>query len=201
MALLDQAIELSLTAHVGQTDEDGLPHIIHALEVMFGVKRIFETSEEKLDYTLDELMIAAVLHDTVEDTFVTLPMIEVQFGKRIRDLVDGVTRRGLGKTETKEFYRDFIYRAKTNPGCRIIKVADLMHNYGRSHKIKKASWREKLAFKYSIALRVLNDANEPTWEQASYAVQYTESIPHYFIADPNGKKIEITEEDFNKRTA
>src|SRR5579863_4082397 len=137
MALLDQAIELAVTAHVGQTDEDGLPHIIHALEVMFGVKKIFETTEDKLDYTLEELMIAAVLHDTVEDTFVTLALIEVQFGKRIRDLVDGVTRRGLGKNDTKEFYRDFIYRAKTNPGTRIIKIADLMHNFGRAHKIKK----------------------------------------------------------------
>lgn len=200
MALLDQAVELALTAHVGQTDEDGLPHIIHALEVMFGVKKIFETSE-KLDYTLEELMIAAVLHDTVEDTFVTLSLIQVQFGVRIRDLVDGVTRRGLGKTETKEFYRDFIYRAKTNPGARIIKIADLMHNAGRAHKIKKASWRDKLVFKYGIALRVLNDSDEPTWEQASYSVQYEDAVAHYFIADPNGKKVEITEEEFNKRTA
>jgi GTP diphosphokinase / guanosine-3',5'-bis(diphosphate) 3'-diphosphatase len=201
MSLLTQALELAITAHAGQTDEDGMPHIIHALEVMFGVKKIFETSEEKLDYTLEELMIAAVLHDTVEDTFVTLALIEVQFGKVVRDLVDGVTRRGLGKNETKEFYRDFIYRTKTNPGSRIIKLADLTHNYGRCFKIKKASWREKLMFKYFVALRVLNDTDQPTWEQASVSVQYDGSTPHYFIADPNGKKTEMTEEEFLKSKA
>jgi (p)ppGpp synthase/HD superfamily hydrolase len=202
MALLDQAIELALTAHVGQTDEDGLPHIVHALEVMFGVKKILETSEEKLDYTLEELMIAAVLHDTVEDTFVTLALIEVQFGKRIRDLVDGVTRRGLGKGETKEFYRDFIYRTKTNPGSRIIKIADLTHNYGRCFKIKKASWRDKLEFKYSAALAVLNNSDEPSWERASgYGIrELPDNAMHYYIADPNGKKIEVTEAEFKTLT-
>jgi (p)ppGpp synthase/HD superfamily hydrolase len=200
MALLDQAIELAVTAHVGQTDEDGMPHIVHALEVMFGAKKAFEaTTAEKPDYTVEELMIAAVLHDTVEDTFVTLGLIEMQFGKRVRDLVDGVTRRGLGKGETKEPYRDFIYRAKENPGSRIIKIADLVHNYGRSFKIKKASWRDKLMFKYFVALRVLNDADQPTWEQASVSVQYDGPTPHYFIADPNGKKVEISEEEFKVR--
>jgi (p)ppGpp synthase/HD superfamily hydrolase len=201
MSRLDQAIELAVTAHVGQTDEDGLPHIIHALEVMFGAKRAYEAIiAEKPDFTLEDLMIAAVLHDTVEDSFVTLSLIEVQFGKAVRDMVDGVTRRGLGKGETKEFYRDFIYRTKTNPGSRVIKIADLTHNYGRAHTIKKASWRDKLLFKYRIALSVLNDANQPTWEQASYFVVYDSNdprnTPHYFIADPNGKKTEIAEEEF-----
>jgi (p)ppGpp synthase/HD superfamily hydrolase len=208
MSLLDQAIELAVTAHAGQTDEDGMPRVIHALEVMFGAKKAIETSrtyeghsaQETPNYTgtVEDLMIAAVLHDTVEDSFVTLPLIEVQFGKHVRDMVDGVTRRGLGKGETKEFYRDFIYRAKTNPGSRIIKIADLMHNYGRSHKIKKASWRNKLMFKYNVALSVLKDADQPTWEQASSSVQLDGSHARYFIADPDGKRIEVAEEEFRR---
>ena len=226
---LEKAIELAVRAHSGQMDEDGMPHIVHCIEVMLATKRAvvginFGTenpgklremgfnlsegnnesdTEEAAKQLLNELMIAAVLHDTVEDTFVTLDFIEASFGKNVRDLVDGVSRRGKG--ETKESYRDFLYRAKQTPGSRLIKVADLTHNFGRSSQIKKASWRDKLQLKYSTALRVLNDSDQPTWEQASSSVNWDISqpgpnIPHYFIADPNGKKIEVTEAEFKSLT-
>jgi GTP diphosphokinase / guanosine-3',5'-bis(diphosphate) 3'-diphosphatase len=207
MSRLDDAIQLAVTAHAGQIDEDGFPHIVHALEVMFRAKEWGEADIQmgrSLPYSLDDLMVAAVLHDTVEDTFVTLDLIRVQFGKDVADMVDGVTRRGLGKDETKEFYRDFIYRTKTNLGSHIIKLCDLQHNLSRAANIKKASWRNKLAFKYAVAETILNDEGEPlmTWEQASAVVQRDDegNALHYFIADPNGKKIEVTEEEFKTLT-
>jgi (p)ppGpp synthase/HD superfamily hydrolase len=203
MSRLDDAIQLAVTAHVGQVDDDGFPHIVHALEVMFRVKEYGEAdiqAGKSMPYSLEDLMVAAVLHDTVEDTFITLDLIRAQFGKDVADMVDGVTRRGLGKNETKEFYRDFIYRAKANPGSHIIKLCDLQHNLHRAPKIKKASWRNKLLFKYTVAEAVLNDANQPTWEQASYHVAMDGETPHYFIGDPNGKKIEVTEEEFKTLT-
>jgi (p)ppGpp synthase/HD superfamily hydrolase len=221
MNLLEKAIELAVRAHSGQMDEDGLPHIVHCLEVMLATKRLAEAdgglsfggnndadAEEAFQLLLIKLMTAAVLHDTVEDTFVTLDFIEQTFGKDVRDLVDGVSRRsteGDYGRGTKESYRDFIYRAKQTPGSRLIKIADLNHNYGRSSKIKKASWREKLQLKYSTAIRVLNDNDQPTWEQASSSVDWDISkpgpnIPHYFVADPNGKKIEVTEAEFKSLT-
>jgi (p)ppGpp synthase/HD superfamily hydrolase len=206
MSRLDDAIQLAVTAHTGQVDEDGFPHMIHALEVMFLAKKWGEADivqDRSLPYTLEDLMIAAVLHDTVEDTFVTLDLIRVQFGKDVADMVDGVTRRGLGDGETKEFYRDFIYRAKANLGSCVIKLCDLQHNLSRAPKIKRASWRDKLVFKYSAALAVLNDLDGLTWEQASAFVQRDDegNALRYFLADPNGKKIDVPEGAFTALTA
>jgi (p)ppGpp synthase/HD superfamily hydrolase len=220
MNLLEKAIELAVRAHAGQQDEDSMPHVVHCIEVMLATKRATEISgtfnhgmlremgfnlpawnnepdaDEAAKQLLNELMIAAVLHDTIEDTFVTLDVIEEMFGKNVRDLVDGVSRR-VSPDGTKESYRDFIYRAKQIPGSRLIKIADLNHNYGRSSKIKKASWRDKLQYKYRIALSVLNDVDEPTWEQVSAFAKFDGGTDrHYFVADPNGKQIEITEEEF-----
>jgi GTP diphosphokinase / guanosine-3',5'-bis(diphosphate) 3'-diphosphatase len=213
MNLLEKAIDLAVRSHSGQVDEDGMPHIIHCFEVFRRVQEMFDSGPQHLvskpsHYTVEELLIAAILHDTVEDTSVTLDQIEQNFGKNVREIVDSVTRRTTKgeyshAPETKEFYRDFIYRAKENEGGTIVKIADLMHNLSRVPKIKKASWKDKLQFKYSIALRVLNGADQPTWEQASYFVQYDNTLtgtPHYFIADPNGKKIEISEAEFKTLT-
>src|SRR5271156_4887826 len=205
MSLLEKAIQLAVKAHAGQMDEDGYPHIVHCFGVFHQVQVMFKEREARVTppiekYTQDEILLAAILHDTVEDTFVTLDMIEQEFGKNVRDIVDSVTRRGTKEGETKEFYRDFIYRAKSNEGGLVVKIADLIHNFGRSNKIKKASWQNKLQFKYGIALSVLNDVDQPTWEQASASVTQDDTT-HYFIADPNGKKTEVTEQEFRAMDA
>jgi (p)ppGpp synthase/HD superfamily hydrolase len=206
MSLLEKAVELAVRAHAGQVDEDGMPHIIHCFEVFRRVQEMFDGMSYDLrptlaKYTQEEVLIAAILHDTVEDTSVTLDQIEHEFGKNVRDIVDSVSRRSTKgeynhAPETKEFYRDFIYRAQGNEGGLIVKIADLSHNLSRAPKIKKASWRNKLEFKYRIALIVLNDVCQPSWEEASYSVQHDGTVAHYFVADPNGKKIEISEEEF-----
>jgi (p)ppGpp synthase/HD superfamily hydrolase len=208
MDKLTEAIALAVAAHEKQKlDEDGMPHVVHCMEVMLKVKkwceehttsvRIFDPAAAALKkYTLEELLIGAILHDTVEDSegMVTLKLIEDKFGMKVRWLVDGLTRRGLGAGETKETYRDFIYRAKKDPGTALIKSADLEHNRGRAFRIKSASWRMKLEFKYGVAMRVLSSDN-PTWEQASMTATYGDGGDHFYIADPNGKRIEITKDE------
>jgi (p)ppGpp synthase/HD superfamily hydrolase len=199
MSRLESAILLATTAHQGQIDEDGLPHIVHSLEVMFAVKRDFENRGENVpyingeDYSLEELMIAAVLHDVPEDTTTSLEDIRRDFGHKVACAVNGVTRRHID-ADTKETYRDFIYRAAKWPASKLLKIADLGVNRHRTHKIKKASWRNKLEYKYDIALRVLLAEEPVTWEQVSW--NFSDS--KYFMADPNGKKIEISEEEFKK---
>lgn len=201
MTNLEQAIQLAVKAHTGQVDEDGMPHIVHCFTVMANVQK--EANHTAIEgISIGELLIAAILHDVVEDTSVTLADIRAMFGVHpeggktigevVAEIVDGVSRR---KDET---YKDFIYRAKKHPGARLLKIADLLANMGRLDKIspKKASWRNKLEFKYATALKVLNDIDEPTWEQASYSVTTEGPHSHYFVADPNGKQIEVTEEEF-----
>jgi (p)ppGpp synthase/HD superfamily hydrolase len=208
MDKLTEAIALAVAAHQNQKlDEDGMPHIVHCMEVMLKVKkwceehtnaiRIFYPAANALaKYTLEELLIGAILHDTVEDSegLVTLKLIEDKFGMKVRWLVDGLTRRGLDAGETKETYKDFIYRAKKDPGTMLIKNADLEHNRGRAFRIKSASWRSKLEFKYGVAMRVLSSDpdDQPTWEQASASWIMGDDGEHFYIADPNGKRIEIT---------
>lgn len=203
-----KALALAVEAHKNQKlDEDGMPHFVHCMEVTLKVKkwceehsrseRIFHPAARALEfYTLEELLIAAILHDAVEDSegLVTLSVILEQFGEKVHRLVDGVTRRGLGEGEVKETYRDFIYRAKTDPGVALIKSADLEHNRGRAFHIKQARWREKLTFKYGVAMRVLSTDpdDQPTWEQASATWVNGDDGEHFYIADPNGKRIEIT---------
>src|SRR5271166_1421694 len=210
---LERAIALAVAAHKhNKLDEDGMPHIVHCMEVMLKVKkwceehqrseRIFYPAARALKlYTLEELLIAAILHDAVEDSegLVTLSLILSEYGEKVHRLVDGLTRRGLGEGEEKEFYRDFIYRAKTDPGTLLIKSADLEHNRSRSFHIKQARWRDKLTFKYSTAMRVLNtdpDDQQVTWEQASTTWINGNDGEHFYIADPNGKRIELSKTEF-----
>ncbi len=223
---LEAAVRLATYAHAGQIDEDGCPHLQHSLEVMFAVKRDFESREENIpyingeDYSLEELMIAAVLHDVIEDTSLTHEDIVRDFGTKIAGIVDGVTRRhgdplcklANCQEHSKETYRDFIYRSAKSPAAKIIKVADLGVNRRRTSTLpeSKAKWRNKLEYKYDIALRVLLAEVETSWEEASWEWEATKEeiaavdkyplMGHakgrYFVADPNGKRVEITEDQF-----
>jgi guanosine-3',5'-bis(diphosphate) 3'-pyrophosphohydrolase len=195
---LEAAIQLAVRAHEGQVDEDGMPHIVHCFEVFHRVQEMFSGMHREAPklskYTMEELLIAAILHDTVEDSkgYVTLARVEAEFGINVREIVDSVTRRGEG--DAKEFYRDFIYRADENEGGKLVKIADLHHNLSRTPKIKQAKWKAKLEFKYSTAESVLNDVDRPTWEAASMSARYVGPHATITIADPNGKKIEISQE-------
>ena len=76
---------------------------------------------------------------------------------------------------------------------------------GRLPGIKVASprWHAKLDYKYHIALKVLNDTDEPTWEEASWQGQNDPGGKmRYYVADPNGKRTETTLEviqEFSKK--
>lgn len=206
MTRLEKAILIAVIAHQGQIDDDGQPHIVHSLEVMFAVKRELEAFPDFLPegYTVEDMLIAAVLHDVVEDTATSLDDIRREFGDKVADAVDGVTRRhgdplcklANCKEHSKEFYRDFIYRAAEKPASKLLKTADLGVNRKRTHTIpeSKSKWRAKLEYKYDISLRVLFAEEPITWEQASWQF----SNGKYFVADPNGKKIEITQERFKE---
>ena len=78
-SLLDRAIEFAVRAHAGtERRGKGFPYIVHPMEAMEIVATM--TSDQ-------ELLAAAALHDTVEDTAVTLAEIRAQFGDRIAELV------------------------------------------------------------------------------------------------------------------
>lgn len=80
MTVFEKATLFAVNAHAGQARKSkGTPYILHPLEAATIVGRI--TKDE-------EVMAAAVLHDTLEDTSVTKAELEKEFGKRIADLVE-----------------------------------------------------------------------------------------------------------------
>jgi (p)ppGpp synthase/HD superfamily hydrolase len=131
--LLDSAIALAKVAHTGQTDKAGKPYFSHPLRVMDGVT----TYEEKM---------VAILHDTVEDTDITLDKLrELGFPETVIAAVDAIT-----KPKQSEPYETYIERVSQNQIARRVKVADLKDNLDLSripnptqkdyHRCEKYRW-------------------------------------------------------------
>ena len=162
MSLLEHAIRDALDAHRGQMDKIGLPYILHPLQVMFAVVEAYKLHPLS-EYTLEELMIAALLHDVVEDTHVTLENLVTTYGHRIAGLVDGVTRREAtlrgGKfLSHRETYHEFILRAAKDPGSRFLKRVDIKINLGRLHSLPPEE--QSISKRYERALVTLDDKGD-----------------------------------------
>lgn len=121
----EDAIIFAMKVHEGQTRRDGTPYIYHPLRVA-----------SKL--TCTELKIAAVLHDVVEDTEVTLDEIIEKFDYWTADCVDALTRR------EGESYSAFIDRVVEHGVAHLIKTQDILDNSG-SHSTASQLARYKLA--------------------------------------------------------
>lgn len=126
---IKQAIAIATKAHEGQLRKTGEPYITHPLAVM----KILQ------EWNMDEdSVIAGVLHDTVEDTEVTLKDIEEQFGKDVAFLVNGVTKLGKARSdmknldeylpETSDNLLKLLIATGQDIRVLIIKLADRLHN-------------------------------------------------------------------------
>lgn len=110
--------------HEGQTRKSGEPYILHPLNVAY------ITAEYRLDY---ETICAALLHDVVEDTEMTLEQISEIFGKRIAMLVDGVTKITNMSFNSKNEEEIANVNKILQSMCKdirilFIKLADRLHN-------------------------------------------------------------------------
>lgn len=114
MATLETALQLAAAAHSGQQDKAGRPYILHPIRVMLSVK----TNEEQ---------IAAILHDTVEDTAVTFEQLsESGFSAEIIGAVRALTKLdGESRVEAAR-------RAVKHPIARQVKLADVKDNMDMS---------------------------------------------------------------------
>lgn len=116
MEKLSQAIALAVRAHDGQFDKAGFPYIAHPFRVM----EILHMQGRD-----EEMLTAAILHDTVEDTAVTLDEIQSRFGYEVKRLVDAVSRR----KDEGESYNQFIDRVRVSgPKAIALKLADISDN-------------------------------------------------------------------------
>lgn len=124
-----EAVEMAKAAHDGQFRKTGEPYIIHPM----AVKKILE------EWHMDEdTIIAGILHDTVEDTDVTLNDIREKFGETVAFLVDGVTKLSTARNgmrdidtylpETKDNFLRLMIALGADIRVLIIKLADRLHN-------------------------------------------------------------------------
>ena len=106
---IEAARALAAKAHEGQTDKAGLPYITHP-------RRVAERCASP------EAKVVGWLHDTVEDTALTVQDIAAQFGPETAAAVDALSRRD------GEAWADHIERVAADPMARQVKICDLIDN-------------------------------------------------------------------------
>ncbi|HEY4624762.1 MAG TPA: bifunctional (p)ppGpp synthetase/guanosine-3',5'-bis(diphosphate) 3'-pyrophosphohydrolase, partial [Blastococcus sp.] len=122
LVLLQRAYDVAEAAHAGQKRKSGDPYITHPLAVATVLAGL------GMDTTT---LVAALLHDTVEDTGATLETITTEFGSEVAHLVDGVTKIDkvkLGDAAQAETIRKMIVAMARDPRVLVIKLADRLHN-------------------------------------------------------------------------
>lgn len=134
---------LAVAAHLGQVDKAGNPYIDHPRAVAALV------AEHG-----DHAVMAALLHDVVEDTPITLDHLRAAgFPDEVVAAIDSVTRRA------GESYLGMVRRASADPLGRLIKLADNQHNSDETRlALLDAETAGRLRAKYARAREILNGA-------------------------------------------
>jgi GTP pyrophosphokinase len=137
--LLSRAYAVADRWHAGQTRKSGAPYITHPLAVAILLAEI------GMDTTT---LVAALLHDTVEDTGLTIGEVKAEFGAEVAVLVDGVTKLDgsrWGDHAEAETFRKMIVAASIDLRVLVIKMADRVHNLRTLAAHPKREKRERIA--------------------------------------------------------
>ncbi len=175
------AYEMARMAHSGQFRRDGSPYVTHCIAA----------ADISVDIGLDEdSIIAALLHDVIEDTSLTHEDIARQFGPAVADIVEGVTKLTRVQYTSKEDeqaenLRKMLLAMAKDIRVILIKIADRLHNMRtmayQSPEKQKAKSLETMEIYAPIAHRL--GMQRAKWELEDLALQYL---------DPEGYK-EITD--------
>lgn len=193
---IDEAFELADTAHADQKRVSGEPYIMHPLAV----------AQIIADLQMDsEGIMAALLHDVVEDTEYTLEDITMLFGEEVAFLVDGVTKLGKIDYKTKEDqqlenYRKMILAMAKDVRVVVIKLGDRLHNMRtlgamRPDKQQRIA-RETLEIFAPLAHRL--GMFTVKWELEDLSFRYLEPECYYDLVEQLKVKRKIREEIVNQ---
>ena len=170
------AYEYARDHHGSQMRKDGSPYITHPLQVAQIV------AETRLD---SESIIAAILHDCIEDTDSTYDDVAKKFGTTVADIVDGVTKLtkmqySTMEEEQMENLRKMLFAMSKDIRVILIKIADRLHNmrtmeYQTPEKQKKKAF-ETMEIYAPIAHRL--GMQKMKWELEDLSLKYLDPISY-----------------------
>lgn len=190
-----KAFKLADKAHEGQLRASGEPYIMHPLAVAGILAHL------QIDHIT---LMAALMHDVVEDTSYSKEDLEKMFGSEVAFLVDGVTKLNQFQYETKEDrqmenYRKMILAMAKDVRVVVIKLGDRLHNmrtlkHMRSDKQKRIA-KETLEIFAPLAHRL--GIFNVKWELEDLSFRYLEPEKYYDLVDQMKQKRQAREDIVN----
>lgn len=144
--LTNKAMRIAYNAHHGQLDYNGIPYIFHPIHLA-------EQMEDEISCC------AALLHDVVEDTAVTLDDLRREFPGEVVAVVALLTH-GQEEEQNSTSYFDYIRAIRQNPIAKKVKLADLAHNSDQTRCVGSSLTQEQLHYwkeKYEKARAILTE--------------------------------------------
>ncbi|MBO6040848.1 MAG: bifunctional (p)ppGpp synthetase/guanosine-3',5'-bis(diphosphate) 3'-pyrophosphohydrolase, partial [Oscillospiraceae bacterium] len=185
------AYDMAKTAHEGQKRKDGSPYVSHCVAA----------ADISVDLGLDEdSIIAALLHDVIEDTTLTHADIAHDFGAAVADIVEGVTKLTRMQYATKEEeqmenLRKMLMAMAKDIRVILIKIADRLHNMRtmayQSPEKQRSKSLETMEFYAPIAHRL--GMQQAKWELEDLALQYLDPQGYKEITDSLEAKMPMLE--------
>jgi GTP pyrophosphokinase len=196
MQLLEKAYKFAEEKHSAQTRESGEEYIIHPLNVALILANL------KLDA---ETYAAALLHDVVEDTGVTIDEIKENFGETVAFLVNGVTKlKGIKSVSTEEAHleslRKMLLAMAQDVRVVLIKLADRLHNMRTLNYLPPEKQKEIARETMDIYVPLAHRLGMYTikWELEDLSFRYLEPEKYYELAKKVAKKREEREAYVNE---
>jgi len=166
VATLAEAVEFAAARHGGQQRKTGVPYLEHLLEAL-------QVLVQGAGVTSPDVLVAAVLHDVVEDTPCTLADVGAEFGPRVAELVGWVTIPVPGPGESRSAARQaYLRRLRDAPrDAVLVKLADRASNVQTLRNLPLAQQRSY--YEQTVAHIVPLAADKP-WFADWYAVWQAE---------------------------
>ena len=185
------AYEMAERAHSGQLRRDGSPYVTHCVAA----------AEISVEMGLDEdSIVAALLHDVIEDTNLTHADIARQFGETVADIVEGVTKLTRVQYTSKEDeqmenLRKMLMAMAKDIRVILIKIADRLHNmrtmaYQTAEK-QRAKSLETMEIYAPLAHRL--GMQRAKWELEDLSLQYLDPAGYKEITDSLEEKMPMLE--------
>ena len=144
--LTNKALVFAYNAHHGQLDYNGIPYIFHPLHLA-----------EQMDEEI--ACCAALLHDVVEDTAVTMEELAREFPEEVVEVVKLLTHEDSADSSNSDYF-SYLLPIKAHPIAKKVKLADISHNSDQSRCVGSDLSEAQLAYwkqKYQKAMEILSE--------------------------------------------